>query len=424
MNSAHLLSEPCSSWKALQLVDLLNLCINVYGIGCIDKTIRLPHFGRSQMSYHFRKPTRALALATALLASVCITHSAYAIDISQKISEIEKNPAPGPNGEPATLASDLKLTAEEVEQIKAKHAKAAIVMHYTASDWAKAQMAGQKKALDELGVEIVAVTDAGYRAEQQVADIESVMALKPDIMISVPAEQSATAAAYKKAAAAGIKIVFLDQTGAGMQAGKDYVSLVSSDNRGMGKVAALLMAKALEGKGEVGLIPHASDLFATKERVVGFKEAIKDFPDIKVVEESGVGGPNFAGEAERVASAMLTAHPTLNGIWAVWDVPTEGVLSAARSVGASTDLVITTCDLGVNISLDMAKKGYVKGTGSQRPYGAGYAEGILAGYALLGKEAPPYVVLPALAVTRDNLLEAWPLSNGDQAPAILTSAMN
>ncbi|KQX51321.1 MULTISPECIES: substrate-binding domain-containing protein [Ensifer] len=376
------------------------------------------------MSYHFRKPTRALALATALLASVCITHSAYAIDISQKISEIEKNPAPGPNGEPATLASDLKLTAEEVEQIKAKHAKAAIVMHYTASDWAKAQMAGQKKALDELGVEIVAVTDAGYRAEQQVADIESVMALKPDIMISVPAEQSATAAAYKKAAAAGIKIVFLDQTGAGMQAGKDYVSLVSSDNRGMGKVAALLMAKALEGKGEVGLIPHASDLFATKERVVGFKEAIKDFPDIKVVEESGVGGPNFAGEAERVASAMLTAHPTLNGIWAVWDVPTEGVLSAARSVGASTDLVITTCDLGVNISLDMAKKGYVKGTGSQRPYGAGYAEGILAGYALLGKEAPPYVVLPALAVTRDNLLEAWPLSNGDQAPAILTSAMN
>ncbi|KSV81893.1 sugar ABC transporter substrate-binding protein [Sinorhizobium sp. Sb3] len=376
------------------------------------------------MSYHFRKSVRTLATAAALLAGASFAHSAYAIDITQQISEIEKHPAPGPNGEAATLASDLKLTPDEVEQIKARHAKAAIVMHYTASDWAKAQMAGQKKALEELGVEIVAVTDAGYRAEQQVADIESVMALKPDIMISVPAEQSATAAAYKKAAEAGIKIVFLDQTGAGMQAGKDYVSLVSSDNRGMGKVAALLMAKALEGKGEVGLIPHASDLFATKERLVGFKEAIKDFPDIKVVEESGVGGPNFAGEAERVASAMLTAHPTLNGIWAVWDVPTEGVLSAARSVGASTDLVITTCDLGVNISLDMAKKGYVKGTGSQRPYGAGYAEGILAGYALLGKEAPPYVVLPALAVTRDNLLEAWPLSNGDQAPAILTNAMN
>ncbi|MFS8050937.1 substrate-binding domain-containing protein, partial [Rhizobium sp. BR 314] len=118
------------------------------------------------------------------------------------------------------------------------------------------------------------------------------------------------------------------------------------------------------------------------------------------------------------------AHPNLNGIWAVWDVPTEGVLSAARAAGASKSLVITTCDLGVNISIDMAKKGYVKATGSQRPYGAGYAEGILAGYALLGKDAPPYVVLPALAVTRDNLIEAWPQSNGDQAPKILTDAMN
>jgi len=218
--------------------------------------------------------------------------------------------------------------------------------------------------------------------------------------------------------------VFLDQAAAGMKPGADYVSLVSSDNRGMGKVAALLMAKALNGKGEIALIPHASDLFATKERVVGFKEAIAAFPDIKVVDESGVGGPDFAGESERIASAMLTGNPTLNGLWAVWDVPTEGVLAAARAAGASTDLVITTCDLGVNISLDMAKNGYVKGTGSQRPFGAGYAEGILAGYALLGKQAPPYVVLPALAVTRENLIEAWPQSNGDQAPDILVKAMN
>ncbi|WEJ08749.1 MULTISPECIES: substrate-binding domain-containing protein [Sinorhizobium] len=376
------------------------------------------------MSIETSMSIRSLMMAAAVALSASFAPNAYAIDVTQQIKEIENSPADGPNGEKAVLASDLKLMPEEIEQIKAKNATAAIVMHYTASDWAKAQMAGQKKALDELGIKIIATTDAGYKAEQQVADIESVMALKPDIIISVPAEQSATAAAYKKAAAAGIKIVFLDQAAAGMKPGADYVSLVSSDNRGMGKVAALLMAKALNGKGEIGLIPHASDLFATKERVVGFKEAIAAFPDIKVVDESGVGGPDFAGESERIASAMLTAHPTLNGLWAVWDVPTEGVLAAARAAGASTDLVITTCDLGVNISLDMAKDGYVKGTGSQRPFGAGYAEGILAGYALLGKEAPPYVVLPALAVTRDNLIDAWPQSNGDQAPDILVKAMN
>lgn len=249
------------------------------------------------MPLTIHKPAQKLALLAALAIGAGYAPSAFAIDVARQIKEIESHPAKGPNGEDATLASDLKLSPDEIEKIKSKKAKAAIVMHYTASDWAKAQMAGQKKALQELGIEIVAVTDAGYRAEQQVSDIESVMALKPDVMITVPAEQSATAAAYKKAAAAGIKIIFLDQTGAGMVAGKDYVSLVSSDNRGMGKVAALLMAKALDGKGEIGLIPHASDLFATKERLVGFKEALKDYPDIKVVQETGVGGPDFSSRS-------------------------------------------------------------------------------------------------------------------------------
>jgi ribose transport system substrate-binding protein len=363
-----------------------------------------------------------LAIAVAFGAAFAPLTSSAA-SIGDELKAIEANPAGGPNGEKPVLASDLKLTPQEIQKIRSMNATAAIVMHYTASDWAKAQMAGQRKALEELGVKIIATTDAGYRAEKQVSDIETVMARKPNIMITVPAEQSATADAYKRAAAAGIKIVFMDQTGAGMKAGQDYVSLVSSDNRGMGKAAALLMAQALGGKGNIGLIPHASDLFATKERLVGFKEAIKAYPDIKIVAEQGVGGPDFASESERIASGMLTANPTLKGIWAVWDVPTEGVLAAARASGRGKDLVITTCDLGVNIAIDMAKDGFVKGTGSQRPYGAGYAEGILAGYALLGKPAPAYVVLSALPVSKANLVEAWPQSNGTPPPKVVTDSL-
>jgi len=371
-----------------------------------------------------RKPLAFTLVAMAVaLAATFSSQTAHADSLSDALKAIEANPAAGPNGEKPVLASDLKLSPDEVQKIKGMNATAAIVMHYTASDWAKAQMAGQKKALDELGIKIIGVTDAGYRAEKQVSDIETVMARKPSVMITVPAEQTATADAYKRAAAAGVKIVFLDQAAAGTKPGKDYVSLVSSDNRGMGKAAALLMAQALGGKGNIGLIPHASDLFATKERLAGFKEAIKAYPDIKIVAEQGVGGPDFAGESERIASGMLTANPTLKGIWAVWDVPTEGVLAAARASGRGKDLVITTCDLGVNIAIDMAQNGFVKGTGSQRPFGAGYAEGILAGYALLGKAAPAYVVLPALPVSKANLVEAWPQSNGTEPPKVVLDAL-
>jgi ribose transport system substrate-binding protein len=103
---------------------------------------------------------------------------------------------------------------------------------------------------------------------------------------------------------------------------------------------------------------------------------------------------------------MLTSNPTIKGIWAVWDVPAEGVISAARAAGRD-DLIITTVDLGENVAISMAQGGFIKGLGAQRPYDAGVVEAKLAGYALLGKEAPAFVALPALPVSKDNLLEAW-----------------
>ena len=126
-----------------------------------------------------------------------------------------------------------------------------------------------------------------------------------------------------------------------------------------------------------------------------------------MVAEQGIGGPDFAGDAEKVANAMLTRNPNLSGIWAVWDVPAEGVLSAARTAGRK-DLIVATMDLGKNVALEMAKpNGLIKGLGAQRPYQAGVTEANLAAYALLGKKAPAYVALNALPVTKATLATGW-----------------
>ena len=359
---------------------------------------------------------RANVIVIALMLSLAGAVPARADDLEAALAKVQANPAPGPNGEKPVLASEIKLSPEELEKIRAMKAKAAIVMHYTATEWARAQMKGQRDAFQEMGVEIIAVTDAGYKADRQVSDIETVLAKKPNIIISAPAEESSTAEAYRRAAQQGVKLVFIDQTGRGLKPGEEYVSLVSSDNRGMGVVGGLIMADALKGKGEIGVIPHASDLFATRERYVGFKEALQAFPDIKIVADQGVGGPDFSGEAERVASAMLTANRGLKGIWAVWDVPTEGVLSALRTADKPNSFVVTTCDLGPTSPSTCARTDTSRQPGSQRPYQAGYTEALLGGYGLLGKEAPAYVVLPALPVTKANVLSAWKDANGEDAP--------
>jgi ribose transport system substrate-binding protein len=134
------------------------------------------------------------------------------------------------------------------------------------------------------------------------------------------------------------------------------------------------------------------------------------------------GGPDFSGDGDKAASALLTSNRDLNGIWAVWDVPAEGEISAARAAGED-NLVITTCDLGLNVAIDMAEEGFVKGLGAQRPFDQDTTEALLAGYGLLGKQAPAYVALPALPVTRDNLLEAWKHVYHQEAPDTIKSSM-
>ena len=330
----------------------------------------------------------------------------------------------GPNGEDPSPAADLSLSSAEIDQIKAMNATAAIVMHYGGNDWSRAQIEGLKFQFAEMGIDVIAVTDAGFKPEKQVADIETVMARQPDIIVSVPTDPAATAAAYKAAAEAGAKIVFMENTPPGMIAGEDYVSVVSADNYGNGVAAAHLMAQALgEDGGQIGLVYHAADFFVTRQRYDAFKATIEaNYPEIEIVAEQGIGGPDFTGDAEKVASAMLTSQSDIDGIWAVWDVPAEGVISAARVAGRN-DLIITTIDLGENVAINMAQGGFIKGLGAQRPFDQGVAEAMLAGYGLLDKAAPAFVALPALPVSKDNLLEAWQTVYRSEATKNIQSSM-
>lgn len=325
----------------------------------------------------------------------------------------------GPGGETAVSATTLSLNDDELQQIRDGQYTAAIAMHYAGNDWSQAQVNGLKTTFEEMGIEVVAVTDAQFKPEKQVADIETLMARNPDVIVSIPVDPVSTAHAFKRAAEAGVKLVFMDNKPDQLEAPDDYVSVVSADNYGNGVEAAHIMADALDGEGQIGVIYHAADFFVTRQRTDAFEATIEnDYPEIEIVDRGGISGPN---DGEKVASAMLIKNPTLDGIFVVWDVPAEGALAAARSAGRS-DLVITTIDLGTNVALDIARGGLIKGLGAQLPYQQGVAEAILAGYALIDKQAPSYVALPALRVTRDNVLDAWQLVYNQPAPSIIQDA--
>ncbi|MCW2676758.1 MAG: Monosaccharide transporter substrate-binding protein family [Modestobacter sp.] len=328
----------------------------------------------------------------------------------------------GPNGETASSVDTVQITDDQIAQVKAMGAKAAIVMHYGGNDWSTAQVDGLKSEFQRLGIQVVATTDANFKPEQQVSDIETVMTQNPNVIVSLPTDPVATASAYRAAAQAGAKLVFMDNVPQGFKAGTDYVSMVSADNYGNGVVSAHLLAKSLGGKGKIGVIYHNADFFVTKQRYDGFRKTIEsDYPNMEIVADQGVAGPDFAGDAQAAANAMLSKNPNLDAIWAVWDVPAEGVLAAARAAGR-TDLKVATQDLGLNVAIALAKNELVVGLGAQRPFDQGVTEARLAALSLLGVKTPAYVALPALPVDHANVLDAWKQVYHSDPPSDLASS--
>ncbi|MCM3213596.1 substrate-binding domain-containing protein [Niallia taxi] len=310
----------------------------------------------------------------------------------------------GPNGEEAVSAKTLHLSRKDLKKLREMHYTAAISMHYAGDNWGRAQIEGLETTFNKMGIRVVSVTDAQLNPDKQIADIQKILAKKPDILVSLPIDPLSTSEVYKTASQSGVKLVFIDNTPYGLEAGKDYISVVSADNYGNGVYAADIMAEKIGFKGKIGVLYYNADFFVTKQRLTAFEKKIREsYPDIQIITRSGFTNPN---EGKELAGAMISQHLDLKGIFVDWDLVAEGAIASARALGRH-DLVITTMDLGTNTALEIAKDGVIKGSGSQMPYHQGVAEAILAGYALLGKPAPAYVAVPALKVTKENLLKVW-----------------
>jgi len=335
------------------------------------------------------------------------TDTSETLDIESSItletSDEQLALAKGPNGEDATRANEIILTDEDIEIIKQSNFTAAFLWAGS-GEWYNALSDGAQDEFDKLGVEIVLKSDAQFDAAKQATDVETVLALEPDIILTLVVDPVSGARAFQPAVDAGVTLVFADNGVDGYEGGDEYVSIVTGDHFGMGRLAAELMYEALGGKGNVGFIFHDADYFVTNNRDNEFKRTIESkYPGIDIVAESG-----FTEEprTEEMASAMLIQHPEINGIYVAWDVAAEGVIAALRAAGRY-DIKVITHDLGANGDLDMAMDGNMYGKAIDIPYDIGVTMARIAVLELLGNELPPFVVVPSLKVTKENLVEAW-----------------
>jgi ribose transport system substrate-binding protein len=96
-------------------------------------------------------------------------------------------------------------------------------------------------------------------------------------------------------------------------------------------------------------------------------------------------------------------------------------LAAARA-GGQPGLAVTAQDLGKIVALGLARNQLIVGVGAQVPFDQGVTEARMAAGALIGKKEPTFVSLGALAVTHENVMEAWTRVYHEPPPAFLKDA--
>jgi ribose transport system substrate-binding protein len=326
----------------------------------------------------------------------------------------------GPNGEKATPASALGLTSREVAKVRAGHYTAALVWHQN-SDFTTAVTAGVRDEFKQLRITIVAETSANFDAAKQKADIETVQAKKPSVLLTLPVDQVVTASAYKAVAKQGTKIVLLSEVPHGMKYGRDYVDVVTDDLFQMGKLAADALAAAVGDRGTIAYFFHDANHYVTNQRDRAFLKTITgNYPNVKVVAKRGIADPN---RAQDEANAVVLQNPHLSGVYVMFSQPPgEGVLAALRS-NDNTETKIVSLDLDEPLALDMAKGGNTFALIADKAYELGRAMATSAAYGLLGKKAPAFVVVPALTITRANLVQGYRESLHRDPPASVMKAL-
>jgi len=308
----------------------------------------------------------------------------------------------GPHGERAVPGEQVRLSEAEAALAHERHFTVAVVLHTTTSDWSKQELAGIVSGLGRYSAAVVEVVDCGFDSANQVQALARLTAERPDAIISIPIGNSAVAEAHRAVSRAGIRLVLLDNAPTGLLPSTDYVSVVSADNFGLGAIGAALLSPHIPPHGTAGILAYGVDFYATHEREIAFRKWMSsNRPDIRLARAKF---PEI-GRAGEAALQLLEGQAAVSGLFSVWDVPAMQAVERFKERGIR--LPVTTIDLGNQAVLDLAGGDNIIGIGAQRPFEQGVAAAHSALLALVGRAPPPWIALPGLAVTKENILAAY-----------------
>ena len=268
--------------------------------------------------------------------------------------------------------------------------------------WDLVAYQAQIAEIERLGGEVIAL-DAGRNDQTQISQIQTLIAQRPDAIIEQLGNLDVLTPWLKRIRDAGIPLFTVDT------ATPHAINNSTSNNYNIGSELALQMVQDMGGEGKIVVYNGFYSVPVCKIRYDQMRYVMESFPEIEVIEpELRDVIPNTVQQAYADMTDMLTRHGPdsgLKAVWACWDVPMIGATQAIEAAGR-TDVKTYGVDGSPEyVEMVADPDSPAAAVAAQQPAEIGRSAVVNVARYLAGEEVPPFTMLPAVLINKQNASE-------------------
>src|SRR5581483_1332589 len=276
-----------------------------------------------------------------------------------------------------------------------------VIVKATDSQFWQAMLAGAQAAGKDWGPQVGLF---GATSEADLSDqtrlVENSISRNVDAIVLAPSSTQALNGVISRARSQNIKVITVDTRVAVPSDG-----FIGTDNVKAGAQAADRLGELLQKKGinsgQILIESSVAGVQSLIDRDTGFQNQLKArFPDLQITAHRY--NNNDTPTAPSQTNDVLSANPTLVGIYADNNVSADGVAQAIQENKAQNRIVAVGFDSDPQ-EIGALKNGTLQGIVVQNPYFFGYQGVVAAAMSAQGRFAPPSLDPGAVMVDLSNM---------------------
>jgi ribose transport system substrate-binding protein len=313
---------------------------------------------------------------------------------------------------PVPVLIALALTAAALPH-GAQAESIAVFTKNTTNPFSKAIRLGTDFAAKKLAISVSHyVPTTADNVAEQTRLVDDAIAKKPDLIVFDPVDNQKMAPAIEKMNATEIPVIEITDRAEG---GK-FVSAVLPDDYQLGLATARRLLKALDGKGSVVILEGIATTTSSIERVKGFNDALKKFPDVKLL--ASKSGNYQRKPAQDLMEGWIRQFPQIDGVLAANDS-----MAAAAVEKRSRNAVVVGIN-GSKEAVDLIKADRMLASGEFNGFVIGCLAVEIAAQSLRKQPVPKEVVLKPVVYDKANYQQYEARAEMRECPSLAEEMKN